>query len=136
MSNIQQFNLNDAIRARVREALFGAIPQEVMDEYIQREMDAFFVTKKDYNREIPSEFRNLVWASIRETVSPLIAEWLKEKAKDYLDEHGDEKFRREMADAVVTAQNRFIEESLRYLSASIPMEVERKLREMQNQGRL
>jgi len=133
MAEIKKFDLNDAIRTRVREAFFDAIPPDVLDGYIKNEVNKFFADS--FDRHNPSEFRKLVWGEINNVVSPIVAEWIKEHAKAYLDEHGDPKFKQEMADAVVRAQYRFIEESLRGLSEQLPRVVDLRLQELKNLGR-
>lgn len=59
MSDIQKFDVTQAIRDRVRAALFESIPDEQMDAMIQAELKAFF-SAPPYSRDELSPFAKLV----------------------------------------------------------------------------
>lgn len=77
-------SLGDAVREKVRKAMFDAIPDDALDKLVANEFQRFFQTKTEYNREIPSDFQVIVKKQIEAAMHDRIFELVKKKVDEHV----------------------------------------------------
>lgn len=95
---MQKFDISEVVRARVREMFRDIIPDEVLDDYLQREVKAFFADRREsrgYHRPdevIPhtSQFAALVREEVGNYLKEHLAEDIRTKLATMLAEVGVE----------------------------------------------
>jgi len=106
-------SLEEAVRAKIRSALFDAIPDEQIDGLIQKQWADFFEpTRRNTGsgawpkwEDVPSRFAQLVTAEISEQIKPLISASVRaELAKlEIAHEDGEAVVKGELVNAIVKA---------------------------------
>jgi hypothetical protein len=91
MSNITRFDVTEHIRAKVRETLIAAIPDDEMDKMIEAEFHQFFREQRDYPGASPkpSQFQLSVRKVLWEEMEGALKSWITRYLNKHWEAHGE-----------------------------------------------
>jgi hypothetical protein len=108
---MQKFDISDVIRTKVREMFKDIIPDDVLDQYLNREVKGFFTNQQESQNwgspkvEIPhsSPFALMVRAEVLAYLKESLADQIRAKTKALVDDIGAEG----LADLIGKAKARY-----------------------------
>jgi hypothetical protein len=122
--SLQPFDVTSHIRDKVREVLVAAIPDEQMDEMIEREFDAFFARKSvsvHGTRTEPSKFSRVVEHAVEQEIKERLKTWMSKNFEMKWGKYGGpDKLTGEMVEKFIPiAQSKMMSDMVQQAMANI-----------------
>lgn len=137
-TSIQKFDIADTVRAKIREMFKDIIPDDQLNEWLNREVEAFFYDRNSYGKIEPhsSPFAQMVWKQVQEYLVVTLLPGIHKKCDEKIKEFGVEEFADLIAKATLRYEKDFNSNLVNSIASNLPYQISNVISQMKSEGKL